>query len=113
MKTVNFITGKKFRSPFGDWANRIQPLVDKLCIENNIAPLEYHIDEYKNERGETVVHYEYSKNFNFSQKIKMDIDEAIAQSDTFEEFCNFLKKEKNYRIKFGKYMGDDKRAYCI
>lgn len=102
--SVNFITGKKFRSPFGDWANRIQPLVDKLCIENNIAPLEYHIDEYKNEKGETVVHYEYSKNFNFSQKIKMDIDEAIAQSDTFEEFCNFLKKEKNYRIKFGKYM---------
>lgn len=102
--SVNYKTGKKFRSPYKDWENRIQPLVDKLCIENGVAPLEYHIDEYKTDEGEKVVSYQYSKDFNFTERIKIDIDEAIAQSDTFEEFCEFLKKEKNYQIKFGKYM---------
>lgn len=102
--SVNYKTGKKFRSPYKDWEKRIQPLVDKLCIENGVAPLEYHIDEYINDEGKKVVSYEYSKNFNFTERIKIDIDESIAQSDTFEEFCEYLKKEKNYQIKFGKYM---------
>lgn len=39
--SVSRIDGKKYRSPKGDWAHRIQPITDRLCEKYNLSVLDY------------------------------------------------------------------------
>lgn len=98
--SVNYKTGYKYHYKNGDWERNIQPLVDRLCIENNAPVLKYHIDEYE-ESGEKKEIYTYSKKINWTSEIKQDIEECIAQSSNWLDFC-LKMKEIGYRFNFGK-----------
>ena len=39
--SVSNTTGKKYSSPKGDWAHRIQPITDRLCEKYHVSVLEY------------------------------------------------------------------------
>lgn len=94
--SVNYLTGYKYRYENGDWEKSIQPIVDRLCIENNAPVLEYNIEVEENEYI-----YSYSKNVSWIDFIRKDIDECISKSRSWSDFINRMK-EKDYRFNFGK-----------
>ncbi len=94
--SVNYLTGYKYRYENGDWEKSIQPIVDRLCIENNAPVLEYNIDVEENEYI-----YSYSKNVSWIDSIRKDIDECISKSRSWADFIKHMK-EKDYRFNFGK-----------
>lgn len=97
--SVNYRTGYKYHYKNGDWEKEIQPLVDRLCIENNAPVLQYHVDEYAS--GEKKEVYTYSKKINWTTVIKQDIDNCIEKSSNWQDFC-LKMKEEGYRFNFGK-----------
>lgn len=97
--SVSFLTGLKYHYNDGDWERDIQPVVDRLCAQNGLATLEYHVDEYENE-GDTYEKKIYSKNYNWNAVIRNDIDTCIDKSVDFDEFLKKLSVEYNYRINY-------------
>lgn len=98
--SVNYKTGYKYHYCNGDWEKEIQPVVDRLCMENGAPVLSYHVDEY-DENGEKKKFYTYSKNFNWTKEIKADIDDCVQIS---KEWSGFIRNmlEKGYSINYGK-----------
>lgn len=104
--SVSKLDGHKFHSPAGDWAKRIQPITDRLCKKYNLPTLEY--DEEK--RGVNYKVWEETKRpldktsgYTWYDIIRDDIDAAVEQSKTYEEFLEYLQKEQ-YEIRDGKYL---------
>lgn len=98
--SVSYQTGLKYHYANGDWERKIQPIIDRLCIEQGLPPLEYHIDLYENEK-DTKEYYHYTKGFNWKKEIKNDIDECINNSQSWEDFITNMK-ETGYHFNFGK-----------
>ena len=107
---VSFIDGKKYRYEKGDWAKIMQPVLNSLCKKYGLSELE--IGEEKNKenskeknKDSKEKNKENSKEKKSSEreKIKKDIDAAIKNSHTFEEFL-YKMKEKKYKLKYGKYL---------
>lgn len=98
--SVSYKTGLKYHYATGDWDRMIQPIVDRLCIEQGLPPLEYHVDLYENEK-DTKQYYHYTRNFNWTREIKFDIDECIDKSRSWDDFIANMKKI-GYRFNFGK-----------
>lgn len=121
--SVSFVDGYKFHSPKSDWEKRIQPITDKLCRKYNIPTLEYNKE---NPRGKDYDTWEYdSKNrktevtgnektrkekpqkdsrITWNDIIRDDIDEAIRQAESYEEFKSILVNEYHYEIRDNKYL---------
>ena len=99
--SVNYRTGYKYHYKNRDWEKYIQPIVDRLCIENNAPVLMYHVDEYEYASGEKKEIYRYSNKINWTKEIKKDIDSCIETSRNWQDFCSKMK-EKGYRFNFGK-----------
>lgn len=100
--SVSYQTGLKYHYANGDWEKIIQPIVDRLCIENGLPPLEYHVDIYENDKN-TKEYYHYTRNFNWKEENKADIDECIAHSKDWQDFVAQMK-EKGYIFNFKKYV---------
>lgn len=98
--SVSYKTGLKYHYANGDWERVIQPIIDRLCIEQGLPPLEYHVDLYENEQ-DTKQYYHYTRNFNWTREIKSDIDECIQNSRSWEDFIAGMKTI-GYRFNFGK-----------
>lgn len=98
--SVSYQTGLKYHYANGDWEREIQPIIDRLCIEQGLPPLEYHVDLYEN-KEDIKQYYHYVKNFNWTNEIKYDIDECINNSRSWEEFILNMK-EMGYCFNFGK-----------
>lgn len=96
--SVSYATGLKYHYNDGDWERDIQPLVDRLCVQHGLAPLEYHIDEYEDANGIKHEKKVYSNNYNWNDVIRKDIDACIDKSVDFDDFIARLKSECNYRI---------------
>ena len=98
--SVSFVDGIKYRYNLGDWAKYIQPIANKLCEEYGLSTLK--IDD------EEIYHKPTPHAFKATTWNKMiirDIDAAIIQAGTFDEFLTLLK-EKGYGIhNDGKYVG--------
>lgn len=98
--SVNYRTGYKYHYKNGDWERNIQPIVDRLCMENDAPVLTYHIDE-EDYNGEKKEFYTYSKKINWTKEVKGDIDNCINSSRSWNEFVKNMQ-EKGYRFNFGK-----------
>ena len=101
--SVSFKTGMKYYYANGDWEKIIQPIVDYCCLKYNLPKLEYHIDEFESE-SEITKRKIYSRNFNWTSEVKKDIDKAIENSKSWEEFIRYMKNTEMYRFNIGKYI---------
>ncbi|MDE6232291.1 MAG: relaxase/mobilization nuclease domain-containing protein [Lachnospiraceae bacterium] len=98
--SVNWETGYKYHYKNGDWEKDIQPIVDRLCLENGAPMLEYHTDEYDQDGVKKEFHT-YSNNFNWTKEVKADIDECIKASKSWSDFIENMQ-QKGYSINYGK-----------
>lgn len=100
--SVSFKKGLKYHYNDGDWEKDIQPIVDRLCIQHGVAPLEYHVDEYIGVDGKIHEKKTYSKTMNWNDVIRRDIDECIDNVKDFNEFIMRMKTEHHYRVNYEK-----------
>ena len=103
--SVSRADGLKFHSPAGDWEKRIQPITDRLCKKYNLPTLEYDSGKTKGiDYGTWKSKDDRNKEtFEWNDIIRDDIDEAIAESKTYEEFLKRLLDE-HYIIKDDKFL---------
>lgn len=139
---VSFKTGLKYRYNDNDWEKIIQPVTDKLCTKYGLHTLEMDLEEERRKKSKKEKNQErsykrkkyqsysedekkkkkrsnnqyYSEKGDFYRKsdhIKVDIDDAVYRSKTWETFLNILK-EKGYEYKCGKHfavLGPGMRRY--
>lgn len=109
---VSVVDGRKWHSPKGDWAIRLQPLTDRLCKKYNLPTLNYdpghkkgitHGTWEKQKRGKLMEDGSNSMRYDWTDVIRDDLDEAISVTDTYKEFLSYLK-ERGYQIRSGKYL---------
>ncbi len=99
--SVNRVTGNKYRYKKGDWEKQIQPITDRLCRKFGLSVLEIGDKDIANPSYRAWPGQE--KNTTWSQMIRKDVDAAILNVDTMDEFFGELKA-KGYEIKSGKHM---------
>lgn len=100
--SVNFIDGRKFRYEKGDWAKYIQPLTNRLCQEYGLSTIEIGVDREEEKQHDTRWGNTESREVDWSDMIKRDLDVCIFQAPTFEAFTALLI-QKGYEVKNGKY----------
>lgn len=106
--SVSFRDGKKYRYEKGDWAEKIQPIVNRLCGEYGLPTIDISPDREK--APERYKEWNDSKNGGFIWKdmIKRDIDACILQSPSYESFLTMLSgmgyAVKNAYESDGKYL---------
>lgn len=87
--------GYKYDYKKGDWEKHIQPLVNRLCEEYQLGTLDLDKVREKRSREQTgLAEGEVSKEKALSERnrlIKKDVDRAIQEADTYEEFQELLK----------------------
>lgn len=132
--SVNCETGMKFRYENGDWASKIQPLVDKICKEHGFHTLEEDtgitLDEYYKEhilnkgscRKKAEKKQQNNKNYTRNRgtsnnRYYNENNEKYSHSDYIrdvidkitpecETFDDFIQKlkENGFYVKLGKYI---------
>ena len=111
--SVSRTDGHKFHSPKGDWEKRIQPITDRICRKYGLPVLEF-TEEKKGkdysqwkadqkEKTEENGTYRFRRDVSWYDLIRDDIDQAVRESDTFEEVLEYLRNMK-YQVKLGKYL---------
>lgn len=92
--SVRCTDGYKYDYPKGEWENRIQPLVNRLCEERGLSVLDMEkVKENRRQRQESVPERGTSekKLSGRNLRIKRDIDQAVKDAATYEEFLELLK----------------------
>ncbi len=84
----------KYDYPKGEWEHRIQPLVNDLCKKYGLSILD--LEEVKEKRkrrqkGETAEPSQKKKISSRNQRIKRDVDRAVEDAETYEEFLENLR----------------------
>lgn len=95
--------GLKYEYKKGDWERCIQPLVNRICEEYQMATL--NLEEVRRNRAKrNKKEWDKSKQgpFVWDEMIKKDIDQAIAVSDSYDEFLDILQ-EVGYQVVRGKH----------
>ncbi len=95
---VNTKTHKRYRSNKGSY-REIRATSDRLCKEYGLSVIE---DSPNKGKG----YFEYQedkKGTSYKSKIKKDIDDAILNCNSYEDFLKYLA-EKHYIIKKGKHV---------
>ncbi len=97
--SVNRINGYKYRYQNGDWAKFIQPITDKITQEEGLVPLVFTEDK----AGVAYAQWASEKKgkLNWTDIIRADVDMAIKNSSSLEEFFEFMDG-MNYRIRTGR-----------
>jgi len=92
--SVNFLTGNKFRYEKGDWAKKIQPLMNRLCKEYGLSVIEIpETDGRKKKQSSSK-----EENVTWADRIKKDLDMAVLQVSSYEAFLS-LMAGMGYEIK--------------
>ncbi len=99
--SISFVTGLKYHYKKNDWANEIQPIVNRICMEHGLSTVEIDKDEPHDRYKEWNDVRDGA--FVWSDMIKRDLDIAIAEADSYENFINILQ-ERGYEIKQNKYL---------
>ena len=106
--SVSFLTGKKFRYEKGDWAEKIQPITNRLCTEHGLSTIE--IAEDRAKKSENYKEWNDCKDGKlvWADMIKRDMDACIMQAATYESFLTMLAgmgyEIKNAGNSGGKYL---------
>lgn len=92
--SVRCTDGYKYDYPKGEWEHRIQPLVNDLCKKYGLSILD--LEEVKEKRkrrqkGETAEPRQKKKMSARNQRIKRDVDRAVEDAETYEEFLENLR----------------------
>ena len=92
--SVRCTDGYKYDYPKGEWEHRIQPLVNDLCKKYGLSVLD--LEEVKEKRkrrqkGETEKPRQKKKMSARNQRIKRDVDRAVEDAETYEEFLENLR----------------------
>ena len=92
--SVRCTDGYKYDYPKGEWEHRIQPLVNDLCKKYGLSILD--LEEVKDKRkrrqkGETAEPSQKKKISARNQRIKRDVDRAVEDAETYEEFLENLR----------------------
>ena len=92
--SVRCTDGYKYDYPKGEWEHRIQPLVNDLCKKYGLSVLD--LEEIKEKRkrrqkGETEKPRQKKKMSARNQRIKRDVDRAVEDAETYEEFLENLR----------------------
>ena len=97
--SVNRMDGRKYRYINGDWEALIQPITDEICIKRGLPPLVF---DRTAKKGKTYAEQMAEKEGRMTGKelIRMDIDHAVACSESFEEFLQAMR-QMGYRIREG------------
>lgn len=106
--SVGRLDGSKYRYVDGDWEKYIQPLTDSLALKHGLSKLEY---EKGRKKGTSYAEHAAEKSGKFTWKkiIRLDIDMAVSNSETLEEYFSEMKR-MGYEIrignseKYGKYV---------
>lgn len=98
--SVSFASGKKYHYKKNDWASYIQPIVNHICEEYGLSTIELDEKEVHNRYQDWNEHRDGK--FVWSDMIKRDVDIAIAEAESFEEFISIMEK-RGYETKQGKY----------
>ncbi len=88
---TNFYDYTKYHYGAGE-RDRIREISDNLCRENNLSVIE----RTSGAKGKTW--YESKKKRSWKDIARMDIDDAISQAKTFDEFLQIMELEKDYTI---------------
>lgn len=95
--SVRCSNGYKYDYRNGEWDQNIQPLVNRLCEKYGLSTLnleEVHKKRQQKREGKAVDVSGKKQENTYSQRderIKRDVDTAIADADTYEEFLEILK----------------------
>lgn len=97
----------KYRYEKGDWKRFIQPLVDRICVERGLEPLEYNVDESAMfEESDKLQNGKYTQEekviLNRNSTIKQDVDQAVSRAKSYVHFLEILRQK--YEITEGKYL---------
>ena len=94
--SINRMDGNKYRYINGDWEAYIQPITDELCIKRGLQPLEY---DRQHRKGKSYAERLAEKEGRITGKdiIRSDIDAAIRDAESFEEF---LSKMQDFGYRF-------------
>ena len=92
--SVRCTDGYKYDYPKGEWEHRIQPLVNDLCKKYGLSILD--LEEVKEKRkrrqkGETAEPRQKKKMSARNQRIRRDVDRAVEDAETYEEFLENLR----------------------
>ena len=92
--SVRCTDGYKYDYPKGEWEHRIQPLVNDLCKKYGLSILD--LEEVKEKRkrrqkGEKAEPGQEKKMSPRNQRIKRDVDRAVEDAATYEEFLENLR----------------------
>lgn len=91
--SVRCTNGYKYDCPKGEWEHRIQPLVNRLCEEHGLSTLDMEEVREKRKKRREGIKEEPKKQKALSernQRIKRDVDRAVQDADTYEEFLEIL-----------------------
>ncbi|MFV0527633.1 MAG: relaxase/mobilization nuclease domain-containing protein [Lachnospiraceae bacterium] len=93
--SVRCTTGYKYDYKNGEWDRHIQPLVNQLCEEHKIAALdmeEVQKNRDKRKAGIKTDQKETGKKVSDRDaRIKRDVDQAVRDSQSYEEFFDILR----------------------
>lgn len=99
INSVSFKDGKKFRYEKGDWKKKFQPVIDKYALEIGFEKLD--MEEDGAEPGRNMD----SEKINWYKVNKEDIDTAIGEASSYEEF-EILMRKMGYYLDYGNRGGD-------
>ena len=105
------MNGNKYHYADGDWAEKIQPLVNSICKKYGLTEISLKKDGEKEKEKNVTKEFQKSvgktkkkdmkwraERKNFYSQVKSDVRSAIEVADTIEEFYRGMK-EKNYLMK--------------
>lgn len=96
--SVSFRNGIKYRYKKGDWAKKIQPITNRLCVEYGLSTIEIIDDRARPSENFKEWNDFRDGKFVWADMIKRDIDACILQSATYESFLAMLS-DMGYGIK--------------
>lgn len=92
--SVRCTNGYKYDCPKGEWEHRVQPLVNRLCEEHGLSALDMEEVREKRKKRREEIKEEPKRQKALSernQRIKRDVDRAVQDADTYEEFLEILE----------------------
>lgn len=96
--SVSRMDGYKYHYKKGDWEKNIQPITDRICQEHGLDPLTF--DDERVGLSYAFWAAAHDGKYNWTDIIRADVDFAIQQAKSFEEFQEIMGR-MDYQMRFG------------
>lgn len=98
--SVGRLDGRKYRYINGDWEKHIQPVTDEITTKYGLSRLEY--DKSGERAGKSYAEHaaEKADKFTWKKIIRLDIDMAVSNSSSIEEYFEEMKR-MGYQMRIG------------